>query len=161
MAAMVRLTERMLDRLTVVVFLAMFGLVVMQVTMRYVFNDPIVWSDELAQYAFVWLAFLGVLRATRNRSHVAIDALTKRLPARITLALALVWQGVALAFALVLAWYGYALAGQNFTVRMTSIDLPYWPVYAIVPLAGLGLAAYALRDARALVRRSVSGGDGQ
>ena len=30
-----------------------------QVLWRYVFNDPIYWSEELARYLFVWLTFLA------------------------------------------------------------------------------------------------------
>ena len=37
----------------------MFLCVFVQVVLRYVFDRPLVWSDELARYLFVWCAFLG------------------------------------------------------------------------------------------------------
>ena len=37
----------------------MFLCVFAQVVLRYGFDSPLVWSDELARYLFVWCAFLG------------------------------------------------------------------------------------------------------
>jgi TRAP-type C4-dicarboxylate transport system permease small subunit len=146
-----RLAERTLDAVAVVVFLAMFGAICVQVLLRYVFNAPLVWSDEFAQYCFVWIAFIGVVRAARHRTHIGITALIERLPAGVARLLRLVWQLAAIGFAGLLLWYGYAIIVQNLTVTMTSMPLPYWPVYAIVPVAAVFLIAYAVRDARDIV----------
>jgi TRAP-type C4-dicarboxylate transport system permease small subunit len=44
-----------------------------QVLWRYVFNDPIYWSEELARYLFVWLTFLAASMAFRDHKHMAVD----------------------------------------------------------------------------------------
>ena len=44
-----------------------------QVIWRYVFNDPIYWSEELARYLFVWLTFLAASMAFRDHKHMAVD----------------------------------------------------------------------------------------
>lgn len=153
MAAIVRALERALDAVAVVLFLAMFAAICAQVTLRYVFNAPLVWSDEFAQYCFVWVAFIGVVLAARNRSHIAITAIIERLPAIVALALGLLWQAGTLFACAVLVWYGILLAWQNRDVQMTSIEMGYWLVYAVVPIAGAFVAGYALRDAAALILR--------
>src|SRR6478672_13977805 len=40
------------------------------VVSRYVFRSPIVWSDELASFLFLWLAMLGSVVAFRNAGHM-------------------------------------------------------------------------------------------
>lgn len=47
-----------------------------QVFWRYVFNDPLTWSEELARYLFVWIAYLSAWLTWRYRAHIALDAVT-------------------------------------------------------------------------------------
>src|SRR5690242_9093737 len=47
---------------------------------RYVFQEPIVWSDELASILFLWLAMLGAVVAFRRGEHMRMTALVTRAP---------------------------------------------------------------------------------
>ena len=49
------------------------------VILRYVFNDPLTWSEEFVVTLFVWSVMLGVPSALRARMHIRIDALILRL----------------------------------------------------------------------------------
>ena len=60
--------------MTVVVFL--------QVLYRYVFAQPLQWSEELARYLFVWLSIIGAALALQKKGHFGLDFLYKRLPNR-------------------------------------------------------------------------------
>ncbi len=42
---------------------------------RYVFNSPLVWSDELASLCFLWLGLLGACIALRRGEHMRMTAL--------------------------------------------------------------------------------------
>ena len=42
---------------------------------RYLLDDPLYWSDELAMVAFVWATFWTDALVTRERDHVAFDIL--------------------------------------------------------------------------------------
>ena len=46
-------------------------------------STPLVWSDELARYLFIWCAFLGWTIAARRRSHLAITLVADRSPPRV------------------------------------------------------------------------------
>jgi tripartite ATP-independent transporter DctM subunit len=45
---------------------------------RYVFDRPLVWSDELASMLFLWLAMLGAAIALRRAEHMRMTALVTR-----------------------------------------------------------------------------------
>lgn len=45
---------------------------------RYVFLNPLVWSDELASILFLWLAMLGAVIAFRRGEHMRMSALVAR-----------------------------------------------------------------------------------
>lgn len=60
--------------------LAMTGATLAQVIARYVFNDPLIWSEETARYLFVWVSLIGAALATREGTHYVLDALLGRFP---------------------------------------------------------------------------------
>jgi tripartite ATP-independent transporter DctM subunit len=62
------------------------------VVSRFAFDHPLVWSDELAQIVFLWLAVLGVVVAVRRNGHMRMTAIVSRLPPR--------WRGQAETLAL-------------------------------------------------------------
>ena len=41
---------------------------------RYVFHQPLVWSDELASILFLWLSMLGSVVAFRRGEHMRMTA---------------------------------------------------------------------------------------
>src|SRR6185312_13494379 len=45
------------------------------VVSRYVFQQPILWSDELASILFLWLAMLGAVVALRRDEHMRMTAI--------------------------------------------------------------------------------------
>ena len=61
--------------MTVVVFL--------QVLYRYVFAQPLQWSEELARYLFVWLSILGATLAVQKKGHFGLNFLYKMLSDRL------------------------------------------------------------------------------
>jgi TRAP-type C4-dicarboxylate transport system permease small subunit len=44
------------------------------VVSRYVFHQPLLWSDELASILFLWLAMLGAVVALRRGEHMRMTA---------------------------------------------------------------------------------------
>jgi tripartite ATP-independent transporter DctM subunit len=45
------------------------------VVSRYVFNSPLMWTDELGSFLFLWLAMLGTVVALRNDGHMRLTTL--------------------------------------------------------------------------------------
>ncbi|MCL4761616.1 MAG: TRAP transporter small permease [Burkholderiales bacterium] len=143
---------RATDALAVVLFAAMFACVLAQVVFRYFLGSPLVWSDELARYLFVWCAFLGWVIAGRRRSHLAVTMGRERLSRRAQAALRLAGALAAAGFAAVLAFHGARIAQRNWDVETTALAVSTGVVYAIVPLAALAVGLYALSDALAALR---------
>lgn len=72
--------ERWASRFLVVAFV---GLIVANVTMRYVMNRPIVYAEELAAILLVWLAFVATSITIHDRAQIGVTLLTERLPRQI------------------------------------------------------------------------------
>jgi TRAP-type transport system small permease protein len=151
--------SRAVDTIAVAAFAGMFLCVISQVVFRYFLDDPLVWSDELARYLFVWASFLGWIIAARRRSHLKIDMVGAWLGARGRAALRGVGALAGLAFAGLLAWYGWRIAARNLDVDTTTLFFTQGVVYAIVPFAAVAVGLYALADARAALRELVAAGE--
>jgi TRAP-type C4-dicarboxylate transport system permease small subunit len=52
-----------------------------QVVTRYVLNNPLIWSEELARYLFVWVSMIGAALALRDGGHFGLDLLLRKVPA--------------------------------------------------------------------------------
>ena len=49
------------------------------VASRYVFSRPLMWTDELANFLFLWLAMLGTVVALRRNEHMRLTTLINSL----------------------------------------------------------------------------------
>ena len=49
------------------------------VLMRYLFNHPQTWTDELSGYLLVLIVMMGLAEALRRGDHIGVDLLTSRL----------------------------------------------------------------------------------
>lgn len=54
---------------------AVAGLVILAVVLRYVFNDPLTWGEELIVGLFTWMVFVGAAAAVRSQMHIRIDVM--------------------------------------------------------------------------------------
>ena len=147
MPLLARAATRVVDALAVATFAGMFACVFAQVVLRYAFDRPLVWSDELARYLFVWCAFLGWIIAARRRSHLAISVLADRCGPHGRALFGLVASTAAFAFAVLLLGYGIQITARNLDIDTVALFFSFGIVYAIVPLAAFAVGIYAVVDA--------------
>lgn len=125
-----------LEYLSMVCVATMAILVIAQVVLRYVFNDPLTWSEEMARIVFIYLSFLGIGAAYGRRRHMAIDALIILLPARIRRAVEFSVVGIATAFLITVIVLTARSMAELYRVEITTpaLDFPMAYVYLIIPL---------------------------
>jgi TRAP-type C4-dicarboxylate transport system permease small subunit len=61
---------------------AMVVMVFGNVVLRYGFNSGIDISDEMSRYCFIWLTYIGAMVAMRDKGHLGVDSLVRRLSLR-------------------------------------------------------------------------------
>src|SRR5262245_13963326 len=69
------------DWLAFAVFWALAVIVFLQFFTRYVLNDSLAWTEEIARYGLIWVTFIGGAMVTRRNSHIAVVLLPNILPA--------------------------------------------------------------------------------
>lgn len=123
-----------------VVVASMFGLQVIvvffQVVMRFVFNNPPRWSEELAIYLQVWIVFLASSICIKEGSHLMVDYLVHYLPFRFKRRLKLLVMSLIMIFVSVLIVYGTKMLILTRFQTSPALHLPMDAVYLIFPVAG-------------------------
>src|SRR5947209_14569631 len=64
------------DWLAFVLFWCLAFIVFLQFFTRYILNDSLSWTEEIARYGLMWLAFIGGAVVTRKKSHIAGELLS-------------------------------------------------------------------------------------
>jgi TRAP-type transport system small permease protein len=130
------------DAVVFVIFWALFVTVFLQFFTRYVLNDSLAWTEEVARYLLIGIAFVGSAMAMRKGSHITVEAGLKYMPRRLRHAVLIAVDGLVLVFSLFMAWTAGQLA-LNTRQAMSSIDIPKSYVYWIICAAFVGISFYA------------------
>ena len=119
--------------------------IVVEVVRRFILSYSSIWGEEIARYAFIYLAWVGASAAVKDRAHIRIDVLLHYLSRRAKAAVYLLGDFCMLGVA-VLALYT-AIESIETSVRFGSvthglrISLAWF--LAAVPL-GFSLMIYRL-----------------
>jgi TRAP-type C4-dicarboxylate transport system permease small subunit len=144
---------RLLLALTAGLVATIVTLTFTQVVLRFGFNSPQTWAEEVARYLFVWVTMLGAAIAFSRDSHIRLDAIVKLLPAAAEKPLDLlrrVLEAVAVGF---LLYSGAIVAWQNrSSVFYTLPAVPQLIFYAAVPVGAALMLIYILRGILRRVR---------
>ena len=118
------------DWIAFVIFWSLAFIVFLQFFTRYVLNDSLSWTEEIARYGLMWIVFIGGIMVTRRNTHIAVELLSNVMkpgPARAAL-LALV-DFIKLGFLGLLAFFSFTITERMHLQRMTVFDLPMSYVY--------------------------------
>lgn len=66
-----------------VLFVALFGVFVLQVVSRFVFDRPLPWTDELAVVLYVWIILWACATMVPTREHVMFDLVWQEASPRV------------------------------------------------------------------------------
>lgn len=140
------LDEHIETYLATVALVVFASLVIFQVVMRYIFNSPPSWSEEIARYALVWFVYLSGSYAIKYQRHVKfnviVDLIGRKLPfvqRLIQLFIFLLW----LAFLIYMFTLAIEMVRRQLITGQLSpgSQIPMYLVYVGLPL-GLSLMSF-------------------
>lgn len=145
---------RIEDWVTLAFFWAMAIIVFLQFFTRYVLNDSLAWTEEIARYLLMCVGLLGGSMAVRRYSHIHVEFLYLYMPtwmARVLSPLVDVIRIIFFAYATWLCWLITKIMG---TQPMVVID---WPMSIVYGICTLGLALMTFRSIQVALRNRRTG----
>lgn len=130
---------------------AMSIIVFANVSLRFLTNYSITWSEEVARYLMVWMTFLGAGLALRYGGHVAIANLQEALTTPLQRVIRVAIAALLLTFCFIMVWMGYDyMMRMRFQVTpATRVSFSY--IYAAMPIGFLLLIAHLLLIAKSYI----------
>ncbi len=124
-----------------VLLVVLVGLSSLQVVLRYVFNAPLPWTEEISGMALVWMTFVGAIGLARRNLHARVELLEDaaggtRWHRMLELGLDL----LSLAFLVVVTFGAIDLISQFQHEKTPALRLPITIQIAAVPLATASMA---------------------
>jgi TRAP-type C4-dicarboxylate transport system permease small subunit len=133
------------DLPAVVLFVSLGAIVLIQFLSRYVLNDSVAWTEEIARYLLIGVAYFGSVIALRRGGHIFLEIVFRRTSDANVKALALLTDVAVIVFHAILSVLAVLLTLQA-DRRMISVDLPKSVVYGAVAVALLAATGVAARQ---------------
>lgn len=137
----------------IVLFSFLVLLVSWQVITRFVFNAPSSFSEEFAQYCFVWLALFGGALVFGEKGHIAVTFVKERFPAQFRYVINWLIELMTSAFAvLVMIIGGIQLMLLTWSQTSASLGVPVGLLYSAIPISGIFIVIYCAFHMHALAK---------
>lgn len=120
-----------------------------QVLSRYALSSPSSFTDELARYLLIWIGLLGGAYASGKGFHLAIDLLPTKLEGKAKYQLQIFINALVAVFVFcTFVLGGLRLVYITYSLGQTSaaMQIPLAYVYIILPVSGLLIVSYKIRD---------------
>lgn len=105
-----------------------------QVLIRFVFNQPSPWTEEIIGRLLIWAVALGIVAAFRQGALVSVDVMLRWSRGRWRQAVRLIILLVTAAFLALLAWFGYELAWRIRFQTFASVPISISWAYLALPV---------------------------
>ena len=122
----------------------LLGLMLFNAAGRYLFDFPVVWSDEMNGFFFVWMGFLSTAYVMGEDNHMRVTGLVDMMPRRVKYVLRTIMNVIMIA---VFAYYipGFIkLMGRVTFSGLMRLPLKY--VYSILPICFVLLIIHIINN---------------
>nr|WP_198044677.1 TRAP transporter small permease [Lysinibacillus timonensis] len=128
------------ERMILLILLGVMSVVIiLQVFMRYVAQNSLSWSEELARFCFVWLVYIGISYGVKKAKHIRVEALLSALGRKGKYILNMLSLLLFLVFSVYAVYYGFTIYEviSNSGQKAPSLGIPMSVMYLGMPIGML------------------------
>ena len=119
--------------------------VFLQVTNRYLFNNPLSWTEEIARFIFVWITLLGAFLGLKSKAHITVSFFADRV---FRLGIRTVVSTMVIFFTIVYLFYlvkiGIKIVEETGQTLTPALNIPLSSIYISIPIFAAMMIAYLL-----------------
>lgn len=112
----------------------MVCVMLLQVLSRYLFNAPLIWSEELTRYLFVWVTFIGAGYGVQKHLHIEMGLLFEKFPIGAQKVVQVLINLLSMVCYGYMIPYGWKFTISQHAIAATATGVPMSFVYAAVPI---------------------------
>ena len=132
-----------LEYLCTFLFAVMCGSLTVQIVARYaLLNVSVVWTEELARYAMVWIVFFGAVIAVSRCAHTRIEFFVRLFSPRLQIYAEVLVNVLCMAFLLIVTYSSQPLLEVSMLMSAPALRFPMAVVYSAVPVCSILMVVY-------------------
>ena len=128
---------RLLLEYSKLVLLVIVFIVSAQVFSRKFFGTSIRWSEEVALFLMIWMAFISMAIGVEKRLHIAIEMFVKKFPKKVQFCIEKLNDTATFGFGLVLCVFGCRLVSATMNSTLPATQWPAGLEYLMMPVSGV------------------------
>ncbi|MCI5725108.1 TRAP transporter large permease subunit [Fusobacterium sp.] len=118
-------------------FISMFIILIMQIFSRQILDRPLMWSEELARFIFIYVGMLGVSIGIRNQQHIFIDFLYNKFPKNMQKSVFTIIQFIIMSSIIFFLYFGIFLFKKKAEIEIVTLGISMKWMYLALPLISL------------------------
>ncbi len=110
------------DIVLVILYAVMVAVIFLQIIMR-LFEDALLWSEELGKFIFIWLSWIGISIGHRRGEHITITMFTDKLSFKGKKVCAIISELVLIVLCSVTLWQSVLLMISQWNITYAGIKI--------------------------------------
>lgn len=134
-----------LRQLVGIAFFVVITVTCLQVICRYVFNQSLVWSEELVRFLVVWMCMVGSAVSNFDDDHMTINIIAEKFPRTVQFVMYTIRQIMILVFCVVCSYSSLPLLKAAGKAQLGALPIPgyAWRMAGTVGLAVMAVMTLA------------------
>ena len=118
-------------------FIVLIIACVLQVFFRFVLNNSLTWTEELARYCFVWMHMIGASLLIETRGHATVTVVLDLLHGTVRKIVDILIELIIFFNGSVMLYAGLKLAVSTRNNLSTAMSVPMWVINSSVAVGGI------------------------
>lgn len=136
-------------------------LLFIQVIMRYIFQNSLSWSEEIARFLYIWEVWIGISYAAKNNAHMRVTLIFSAVKGKAAFYLNIFVYVVWLAFGVIFTYIGINTAKQimKYGQMSPALHIPMWIPFAGIPLGAFLMSARLVQNIVIMIKEEKKKGE--
>jgi TRAP-type C4-dicarboxylate transport system permease small subunit len=128
----------------IAIMIVMTVTICLQVFYRYVLNNSLSWTEEVARYLMIWSCFLGSAMAVKYGEHIGVSFLRDLFPKRLQVVNGFFINLVVIIFFGIAFWKGMSITIMGIPEQAPATSISMAWAYSSIPVSFLIMIIHAL-----------------
>jgi TRAP-type C4-dicarboxylate transport system permease small subunit len=109
-----------------------------------VFRSGVFWAEEISLVIVIWFTFIAMALGVKERLHISMDILPKKLPRAFFLILDCMQALILVVIGGIMIRFGWKLTLNGIKSFLPATHIPNAINYLVLPVSGIFITLYAL-----------------
>ncbi len=131
---MKKLIDNFEEYVAAAMFATMFFTLILQIIFRQILNTPLVWSEELSTFLYVYVGMLGIVICVKHTQHVAIDIIYTKFTGKVKKYVDIFLSCVVITIFIALIFIGIKVTQNKASLQILTLGISSGYMYMALPL---------------------------